>query len=115
MTIVQALLGMLLVCGLVLLAAWVSSARRNRQPGGLPGPFHALIGFVVNFFDTLGIGSFATTTAAFRLWRLVPDELIPGTLLVGLALPVIAQALIFITVVEVNPSQMAILIASCAT
>ena len=35
------------------------------------------------FFDTLGIGSFATTTAIFRAWRLVPDELIPGTLNVG--------------------------------
>ena len=43
----------------------------------------------------------------------MPDELIPGTLLVGHALPVIAQALIFITVVEVNPTQMAILIAGC--
>jgi uncharacterized membrane protein YfcA len=73
-----------------------------------------LIGFVTNFFDTLGIGSFATTTAAFRLLRVVPDELIPGTLLVGHALPVIAQALIFITVVEVNPLQMVALVACCA-
>lgn len=113
MTIVQALLGLLIGCGVLLVAAWVASARRHGQRAGLPGPLHALIGFVVNFFDTLGIGSFATTTAAFRLWKLVPDELIPGTLLVGLALPVIAQALIFITVVEVNPVQMAVLIASC--
>ena len=117
MTIVQALLGVLIVCGAMLVAAWVSSARRSRQAsshqGALPGALHSLVGFVTNFFDTLGIGSFATTTAAFRLMRLVPDELIPGTLLVGLALPVIAQALIFITVVEVNPGQMAVLIASC--
>ena len=115
MTIVQALLGLLLVCGVVMLAAWVAAARRHRQGLAPPRALHALIGLVVNFFDTLGIGSFATTTAAFRLMRLVPDELIPGTLLVGLALPVIAQALIFITVVEVDPVQMAILIASCVT
>ncbi len=113
MTIVQVLLGVLIVCGLMLVAAWRASARRNRQAAALPGALHTLIGFVTNFFDTLGIGSFATTTMAFRLLRLVPDELIPGTLLVGLALPVIAQALIFITVVEVNPGQMAILIAAC--
>ena len=113
MTIVQALLGVLIVCGVMLLAAWRASARRNRQPAALPGVLHSLVGFVTNFFDTLGIGSFATTTTAFRMLRLVPDELIPGTLLVGLALPVIAQALIFITVVEVNPGQMAALIASC--
>ena len=113
MTIVQVLLGVLVVCGVILLAAWRASVRRNPQKAGLPGPLHAAIGFVVNFFDTLGIGSFATTTMAFRFSRLVPDELIPGTLLVGLALPVIAQALIFTTVVEVNPVQMVILIACC--
>lgn len=112
MTIVQTLLGVLIVCGVVLVAAWLASTRRNPQKGR-PGALHALIGFVVNFFDTLGIGSFATTTMAFRLTKLVPDELIPGTLLVGLALPVIAQALIFITVVEVNPVQMVVLIACC--
>lgn len=113
MTIVQLLLGLLVVCGLILLAAWRVAATRQRQPGGLPSPLHALVGLVVNFFDTLGIGSFATTTSAFRLMGLVRDELIPGTLLVGLALPVIAQALIFITVVEVDPVQMAVLIGAC--
>ena len=109
----QGLLGVLIVCGLILVAAWRASARQGGQAASLPSVVHSLIGFVVNFFDTLGIGSFATTTMAFRLTRLVPDELIPGTLLVGLALPVIAQALIFITVVEVDPVQMVILIASC--
>jgi uncharacterized membrane protein YfcA len=114
MTIVQVLLGVLVVCGVLLAAAWRASIGRDaRASVGWPGPLEVAIGFVTNFFDTLGIGSFATTTAAFRLMRLVPDELIPGTLLVGHALPVIAQALIFITVVDVNPAQMAILIASC--
>ena len=113
MTIVQALLGVLIVSGVMLVAAWRAAVRRNRRSGARPGVIHALVGFVTNFFDTLGIGSFATTTTALRLWRLVPDELIPGTLLVGLALPVIAQAMIFITVVDVNPGQMATLIAAC--
>lgn len=79
----------------------------------MPTPLQIALGFVTNFFDTLGIGSFATTTAAFRLLKVVPDELIPGTMLVGHALPVVAQALIFITVVDVNPAQMATLIACC--
>jgi uncharacterized membrane protein YfcA len=113
MTIVQTLLGLLLACGVMLVIALRASARRHGQATSLPRALQSLIGFVVNFFDTLGIGSFATTTAAFRVTRLVPDELIPGTLLVGLALPVIAQALIFLTVVEVNPGQMATLIACC--
>jgi hypothetical protein len=40
-------------------------------------------GFITNFFDTLGIGSFATTTAIFRKWGLARDERFTGTLNVG--------------------------------
>lgn len=61
------------------------------------------IGFVTNFFDTLGIGSFAPTTSFYKFTKLVDDRIIPGTLNVGHCLPVVAQALIFITVVEVAP------------
>jgi uncharacterized membrane protein YfcA len=111
--IVQLLLGALILSGALLIAGWIRSATRTNEPPGTPSGLDWLVGFVTNFFDTLGIGSFATTTAAFRLLGRVPDELIPGTMLVGHALPVIAQALIFITVVEVNPTQMAILIATC--
>ena len=71
-----------------------------------PKPLELLIGFVTNFFDTLGIGSFAPTTALFRLFRLVPDELIPGTLIVGHALPVLLQAVHFIGVISVDRWQM---------
>ena len=113
MPIVQILLGALILSGLLLIARWSRSTAPGSEAQGWPNGIDWLIGFVTNFFDTLGIGSFATTTAAFRLMHRVPDELIPGTLLVGHALPVIAQALIFITVVEVNPAQMAILIACC--
>jgi uncharacterized membrane protein YfcA len=73
---------------------------------------HALIGFLTNFFDTLGIGSFATTTTIYRLWRLVPVQQVPGTLNVGDALPTVAQALIYITIVEVNFETLTLLILS---
>ena len=52
-------------------------------------------GYVTNFFDTLGIGSFATTTAIFRWRKMVKDEQIPGTLNVGHTLPTVVQAYIF--------------------
>mgnify|MGYP006341798353 CR=1 FL=1 len=81
--------------GLLLAVRWTMETRRGAARGGgraAPTPLDILIGFVTNFFDTLGIGSFATTTAIFRLFRLVPDELIPGTIIVGDALPVLAQA-----------------------
>jgi uncharacterized membrane protein YfcA len=61
------------------------------------------IGFVTNFFDTLGIGSFAPTTSFYKFTKMVDDRVIPGTLNVGHCLPAVTQALIFITVVEVAP------------
>jgi uncharacterized membrane protein YfcA len=60
------------------------------------------IGFVTNFFDTLGIGSFAPTTSFYKFTKLVDDRVIPGTLNVGHCLPVVAQAVIYIKVVEVD-------------
>lgn len=65
-------------------------------------PFLAT-GSVTDFFDTLGIGSFAITISIYKFLDLVPDELVPGTLNVGHTLPTIAEAFIFITVVKVQP------------
>jgi uncharacterized membrane protein YfcA len=75
-----------------------SAAARTRQPRFSD----ALVGFVTNFFDTLGIGSFAPTTAYFKLRARMPDEQIPGTLNAGQALPTMTQALIFIATVSVD-------------
>jgi uncharacterized membrane protein YfcA len=68
----------------------------------VPTPFQIGLGAVTNFFDALGIGSFATTTAVFRLKRLVPDRIIPGTLNAGHTLPTIAQAFIYTSMIEVD-------------
>ena len=70
------------------------------------------LGFITNFFDTLGIGSFATSTAAFRARRMVSDELIPGTLNIGHTPPTIVQAIIYITVIAVDKLTLALLIAA---
>jgi uncharacterized membrane protein YfcA len=77
-----------------------------------PNALQLLLGFVTNFFDTLGIGSFATTTAAFKARRMVADELIPGTLNVGHAAPTIAQAIIFISTIAVDVLTLVLLIAA---
>ena len=85
------------------------------EPGTEPGapPAAALgIGALTDFFDTLGVGSFAPTTAFFRFLRLVPDRLIPGTLNVGHALPSVAQALVFIAIVEVETRTLALMIGA---
>ena len=59
------------------------------------------LGAVVNFFDALGIGSFAPTTAWFKFRNLVPDRLIPPTMLVGLTPPSMAEAVIFLLLLGV--------------
>ncbi|HET6940769.1 MAG TPA: sulfite exporter TauE/SafE family protein, partial [Sphingomicrobium sp.] len=56
---------------------------------------------ITNFFDTLGIGSFAPTMAWFKLRKLVPDRLIPCTMLVGHTLPTLTQAIIFLLLLGV--------------
>jgi uncharacterized membrane protein YfcA len=95
------------------IAAWARSVRRNPPAAGLPPtPLEMAVGFVTNFLDTLGIGSFAPTTSIFKLRRMVPDEHIPGTLNVGHALPTVAEALVFIAIVNVGMATLAGLIAA---
>jgi uncharacterized membrane protein YfcA len=73
------------------------------------------IGFITNFFDTLGIGSFAPTTSFYKLFNLVEDRVIPGTLNVGHTLPVVVQAFIFITVVKVEPITLISMMVAAST
>ena len=108
------LLGALAASGLLLIIRWAMAARHSRaKQAHRPTALQLLVGFITNFFDTLGIGSFAPTTAVFRLVRIVPDELIPGTLVVGHALPVVTQALFFVSAVAVDPLQMTLLMLVC--
>ncbi len=90
------------------LAPWRELSPRSAVTAG----YHAGVGFVFAFFDTLGIGNFAPTTSAFKLRGSVPDEKIPGTLNVGYALPTVAQAFIYISIVEVDPWTLVLMIAA---
>src|SRR3954471_11217605 len=101
--------------------AWGKQIGEARASGGPEDPARDArwptlgqnaIGFVTNFFDFLGIGSFATTTATYRLSRLVPDRLIPGTLVVGHCIPSMVQSFISITIIEVDMSTLVLLVAA---
>src|ERR1051325_10209285 len=82
---------------------WIAAIRKGKQAARwMPGWLDTGIGLFTNFFDTLGIGSFATTSSFFKLWGLVRDEQIPGTMNVGHTLPTVVQAFIYITFVEVD-------------
>jgi len=117
--VLQAALGMLtaiFVCGW---SAAAGAARRVAAADATPATdVHAPngtqvgIGALTNFFDTLGIGSFATTTAIFRVLRLVPDRVIPGTLNVGHTLPTVVQAYIYTKLVQVDMLTLFSLIAA---
>ncbi len=95
------------------LFTWWSVLKQKRQTeSATPTVLQSVIGFVTNFFDTLGIGSFAPTTSVYKLKKIVADELIPGTLNVGHTLPVIAQAFIYIAIVTVDPVTLLLMIAA---
>ncbi len=87
-------------------------ARARRDGAARPTAAHLATGFGTNFLDTLGIGSFATTTSVFKFSNMVPDELIPGTLNAGHTLPVILQAFIYIAAIEVDMVTLVLMIAS---
>jgi len=110
-----ALLAILAVLALVFIIGWrraaahgVKAASRGQHR---PSLVQIAIGFVTDFFDTLGIGSFATTTTAYKLLHVVPDERLVGTMLIGHSLPVVVQAFIFLVVVQVDPAVLALLVA----
>lgn len=67
---------------------------------------------MVNFFDTLGIGSFAPTTAAYKFFEMVPDRIIPGTLNVGGGVAIPVQASIFMAIIQVDVRTLVLLIAA---
>ena len=97
---------------LTFIVVWVVEARRlaDTPDRGRPNAERISVGFLANFFDALGIGSFATTTSYFRFRKLVRDELIPGTLNVGHCLPTITQAFIGIAVISVDPLTLVLMI-----
>ncbi len=88
-----------------LVQAWLlvrtAIARRSWKPRGEA----VAVGAVTNFFDTLGIGSFAPTLAWLKLRTDVPDRVIPCTMLVSHTLPTLVQAIIFLTLfgIHVDP------------
>jgi uncharacterized membrane protein YfcA len=97
-----------------LFRAWARAGKRGAtgEASSRPTALELVIGFVTNFFDTLGIGSFAPTTAIFKLKGLVADERIPGTLNVGHTLPTITQAFIFIAIVNMDVTTLTLMIAA---
>ena len=95
----------LLVAGLSIGAAglFVGIIREAAKTNQLvPKPEALALGAVTNFFDTLGIGSFAPTLAWFRFRKMVPVRLMPLTMFIGYTIPAILQGVIFLILLGVK-------------
>ena len=93
---------------------WGASLIEDKRAGSSdpvrwPTPLEIFIGFLTDFFDTLGIGSYAPTTSLFKFFKLVPDENIPGSMNVGHCIPTFAEAFIFITIVGMDGMTLALM------
>src|ERR1044072_6946630 len=107
------LIALLIILAAAIFAYGFAPLRAGVAARGAPGGEALALGAVVNFLDTLGIGSFAPTTAWFKFRRMVPDRLIPPTLLVGLTPPAMAQSIIFLILLGVLVDP--VLLFGCAT
>ena len=109
-----ALIILLIYFGIVFVRDYARTARRQ----GLSRVSFlrlGLVGLVTNFFDTLGIGSFAPTTALLKHFKLTSDRTIPGTLNASCTLPAFFQAMIFMTVIKVEPLTLVVMLAAATS
>ncbi len=107
---------LLVAWGLYIIAVFIKDYVKNKEEEIKFGQriINNLIGFVFQFLDALGIGSFAPTMSALKINKYVPDSLIPGTLNVGASLPVVVESVLFITVIDVDILTLIIMVGACA-
>lgn len=105
------LFALIAVLSLVFAAQWFALSRR-RELRERPSWSDLGIGFLTNFGDALGIGSYATTTALYKFRGRPRDELIPGTLTVGSVSVGIAETIIFVTLITVDPKLLLAMVTS---
>jgi uncharacterized membrane protein YfcA len=107
-----------ILTGLILFSIWfmyifsndVWKHRKQMESGSWVKT--GIIGFLVNFFDVLGIGAFAPQTVLLKFTKQVPDRLIPGTMNVANTIPVLIQAIVFIKIIEVEPFTLIVMFTS---
>ena len=107
------LIAAFVVADVALAAAWGLAIRR-RAAGWRPSAGDLAIGVGTCFLDTLGIGNYAQITALYKFRGHPPDELIPGTLNVGLGLPIFLSATLFTTSVNVDSGLLLAMVLSAA-
>lgn len=66
----------------------------------------SIAGVVTQFFDYMGIGSYATLTAWFKFTKAVPDRLIPGTLNTCTIFTMTFMTVATVTTIEIAPATL---------
>jgi uncharacterized membrane protein YfcA len=110
---VKLLFGALLIMNIAFYASWFRSRQTyigRKRPLLIEYP----VGFVFAFFDTLGIGSFAPTTAVLKFQGKIADETIPGTLNIGLNMAAGLEMAIFIKLIVIDPVLLMTTVLSAA-
>src|SRR3954463_10009469 len=99
------LIALLIPLGLAILVYASVLARAAIAARAAPRAEALALGAGVNFFDTFGISSFAQTTAWMKFRKMVPDRLIPPTMIAGLTPPAMAESVVFLILlgVKVDP------------
>ena len=100
---------LLCLLSLAFVGAWIRNVASHPEPGQrnwikpFPAPKLLFVGLLTDFLDTLGIGSYAVTTALFKFFKSVDDRLLPGTMTIGHMIPTLVETLIYLTIVPVDP------------
>jgi len=109
------LIALLIPLGMAILVYALVLARKAIAARATPKIEALLLGAVVNFFDTFGISSFAQTTAWMKFRKMVPDRLIPPTMIAGLTPPAMAESIVFLWLLGVRVDPVLLFGAAMAT
>jgi len=109
------LIALLIPLALAILVYAIVLARAAIARRAAPNGEALILGAVVNFFDTFGISSFAQTTAWMKFRKMVPDRLIPPTMIAGLTPPAMAESIIFLILLGVKVDPVLLFGAAMAT
>ena len=109
------LIALLIPLSLAILIYLTVLAQRAIAGRARPNGEALILGAVVNFFDTFGISSFAQTTAWMKFRKMVPDRLIPPTMIAGLTPPAMAESIIFLILLGVKVDPVLLFGAAMAT
>lgn len=100
--VIGMILNVVLVVGKCKQNLQTEEGKANWEQGKKKVVYNSFVGVLCNFLDTLGIGSYAPTSALFKFGKSIDDINVPGTLNVGDTFPVCLEAFLFFGFVDLD-------------